>query len=38
MGVALIDMEKLEKNGAKHKYSLAEHRVVMWEPLWMNKV
>ena len=37
MGVALVDMPKIEVNGPKHKYSLAEHRVVMWSPLWMDK-
>ena len=36
MGVALVDLTKLNKNGSNHKYSIAEHRAFLWQPAWMD--
>ena len=30
MGVALVDLTKLSKNGSNHKYSVADHRAFLW--------
>ena len=30
MGVALVDLTKLSKNGSNHKYSVADHRAFIW--------
>ena len=36
MGVAMVDLVKLSKNGSNHKYSCAEHRAYLWQPAWLE--
>jgi folate-binding protein YgfZ len=37
-GVALIDINKLDKIGANAEYRLDEYRVLIWQPTWLDMV
>ena len=36
LGIALIDLMRLNKNGPEHEYNLDGHRALMWQPIWMD--
>ena len=36
LGIALVDIMRLNSNGAGHEYTLDGHRSLLWQPVWMN--
>ena len=36
MGIALIDLMRLNANGPNHEYNIDGLKSIMWQPVWMN--
>ena len=36
LGVALVDVMRLNQNGADHEYTIDGLRSLLWQPVWMN--
>lgn len=37
MGVALVDLDRLNSNGANHEYKLLnDFRTYLWQPVWLD--
>ena len=36
MGIALIDLMRLNSNGPNHEYNIDGLRSLMWQPVWMD--
>ena len=36
LGVALVDLTRLNKNGPNHEYSIDGHQSYLWQPVWMD--
>ena len=36
MGIALVDVGKLNSNGVDHEYELEGIRSLLWQPVWMD--
>ena len=36
VGVAMIDLNKLNANGPNHAYKLSGYRAIMWQPTWLD--
>ena len=36
VGIALVDLERMSKNGQDHTYKLTEHQAHLWQPAWMK--
>ena len=34
IGIAMVDLQRLNKNGSEHKYSLSDYRTFLWQPAW----
>lgn len=36
IGIAMVDLNKLNKNGANHEYKLEGFRTYLWQPEWLD--
>lgn len=36
LGIALVDLGRLNKNGAEHEYSIEGQKTLLWQPIWMD--
>ena len=37
MGIALVDVNRLNKNGQNHEYrTLHDFRTYLWQPVWLD--
>ena len=36
VGLAMVDLNRLNTNGPNHTYSLMDHRTLLWQPIWLN--
>jgi len=36
IGVALVDLARLNQNGANHEYTVEGQRTLLWQPVWMD--
>lgn len=36
VGVALIDLNRLNTNGPNHAYQLSGYRALLWQPTWLD--
>lgn len=36
IGIALVDVRLLNKNGPTYEYSLGSNRVYLWQPTWLS--
>ena len=36
MGLALVDINKLNANGPNHEYRLGDFRTYLWQPVWLD--
>lgn len=36
LGVALVDVMRLNANGVDHEYNIDGLRSLLWQPVWMN--
>ena len=36
LGIAMVDLSRLNKNGPEHEYTLEGLRALLWQPVWMD--
>ena len=36
VGIALVDLARLNKNGPNHEYKLGDFRAYLWQPIWLD--
>ena len=36
MGIALVDLLRLNAVGSEHEFTLDGHRTLLWQPVWMH--